>query len=81
MSYTVVVDEQERERRLENRLNAVARHCKIGKVRYKREIGYDWLTAPLPKKRDTFFIDTLPWVSQPTTGDVPLRGWYSTCDA
>lgn len=36
MSYTIVVDEQERERRFENRLNAVVRRCKIGKVASKR---------------------------------------------
>lgn len=58
MSYTVVVDEQEHARHMENRLNAVARHCKIGKVRYKREIGYNWPTTPLPK-RNTFFTAPL----------------------
>jgi len=36
MSYTIVEDEAACDRRLENRLNAVVRHCKIGKVNWKR---------------------------------------------
>ncbi|AWC25377.1 hypothetical protein CO731_04872 [Aminobacter sp. MSH1] len=58
MSYTVVVDEQERMRQMENRLNAVARHCKIGKVRYKHALS-DLVGVGMPArpKRETFFID------------------------
>jgi hypothetical protein len=32
VSYTIVVDEAERERRLENVINVVSRRCRIGKV-------------------------------------------------
>ncbi|WP_129415922.1 hypothetical protein [Mesorhizobium sp. Pch-S] len=32
MSYTVVIDEQERERRFTNMLNQVYRHCRVGRV-------------------------------------------------
>jgi len=38
MSYTIVVDEQERARRYENRLNVLVRHCKIGKVTRKAPV-------------------------------------------
>ncbi|MBD9540120.1 hypothetical protein IB276_11710 [Ensifer sp. ENS04] len=32
MSYTVIVDRAEERRQFENRINAVLRHCRIGKV-------------------------------------------------
>ena len=35
MSYTVVIDERERERRFENRINETFRHCRIGRVMRK----------------------------------------------
>lgn len=35
VSHTVLIDEQERDRRFENRLNAVVRHCRIGRVTRK----------------------------------------------
>lgn len=35
MSYTVIIDERERERRFENRLNALHRHCRIGRIQHK----------------------------------------------
>ncbi len=35
MSYTVIIDEHEREQRFENRLNEIYRHCRIGKVMRK----------------------------------------------
>lgn len=35
MSHTVIIDEYYRSRQAENRLNAVIRHCKIGKVTHK----------------------------------------------
>jgi len=47
MSYTVVVDEAERERRFENRLNAVVRHCRIGKVASKRPVSVS-AVFPMP---------------------------------
>ncbi|ASS55899.1 hypothetical protein [Rhizobium leguminosarum] len=38
MSYTVIVDEREREQRFENRLNVLYRHCRIGRVSRKMQI-------------------------------------------
>lgn len=35
MSHTAVIDEDYRARQFENRLNAVIRHCKIGKITRK----------------------------------------------
>ena len=35
MSYTVIVDEREREQRFENRINETFRHCRIGRVMRK----------------------------------------------
>lgn len=35
MSHTVIIDEDFRGQQFENRLNAVVRHCKIGKVTRK----------------------------------------------
>lgn len=69
MSYTVVVDEQFRERQFENRLNAAMRRCKIGKVRYRQHKWADLADlAKIRPKRETFFIDSLPWVNSPILG-------------
>jgi len=62
MSYTVIIDEQDRERRFENRLNATVRHCRIGRVRHKVKPADVWpgisgITAPARPKKDTFFIN------------------------
>ena len=38
MSYTVIIDERERERRFENRLNVLYRHCRIGRIQHKMTI-------------------------------------------
>ncbi len=46
MSYTVVIDERERDRRFENRLNAVVRHCRIGKVTKKQSPLAPLLSPP-----------------------------------
>lgn len=53
MSYTVVIDEAERERRAENRLNELLRRCRIGKVKRKRNQrgvlygpSWEWLHNP-----------------------------------
>lgn len=35
MSHTEVMGEAERDKRIENRLNAAVRHCRIGKVAWK----------------------------------------------
>ena len=49
MSYTIVVDEQERARRYENSLNILVRRCKIGKVT-RKPLSTDglrpWATDP-----------------------------------
>lgn len=66
MSYTIVVDEQEQARQFENRLNAVVRHCRIGKVRHKVKPVHVWsdlsgIAAPARPKKDTFFIEQYPF--------------------
>ncbi len=38
LSYTVVIDEREREQRFENRLNVLFRHCRIGRIQRKVQI-------------------------------------------
>ena len=35
MSYTIILDEAERDRRFVNHLNEILRHCRIGRVRQK----------------------------------------------
>jgi hypothetical protein len=46
MNVTVVEDLDYRDRRLENRLNAVARHCKIGKVNWTKPVNIPSMWAP-----------------------------------
>jgi len=46
MNHTVIVDEAERDRRFENRLNAVVRHWRIRNVRQKLISGYGHIEVP-----------------------------------
>lgn len=58
MSYTIVKDDEFYARQNENRLNAVVRHCRIGKVTEKHLNGLPkWMiiSRDIPPK-DTFFI-------------------------
>ena len=38
VSYTIVTTRIEQDKRFENRLNELARRCRIGKITYKRSI-------------------------------------------
>jgi hypothetical protein len=89
MSYTGIVSEEERDRRFENRLNVVMRHCKIGKVTRKYLPTHLRLDdAPMapswPAIRQTDFEKMVigsPYRAFPplTTGDPPPhRGIYTT---
>ena len=46
MSYTIIVDSSEERRQFENRINAVMRHCRIGKVTPKPPKHWGKLTLP-----------------------------------
>jgi len=81
MSCTVVVDEAERERRFENRLNATFRHCRIGKVISKRPVSVPTV-FPMPSwPRTTPPMDdwlkgikvTLPRTTHDVLGDQRQR--------
>lgn len=64
-----VYDTRELERQSENFRNACLRHCKIGKLRHKGVLPpwalEDIYARPARPKRETFFIDALPWASNP----------------
>jgi hypothetical protein len=46
MSYTVVEDPDYRDRRLENRLNAVVRRCRIGMITWKKPVSIPSVFTP-----------------------------------
>lgn len=48
MSYTVILDHAEERRQFENRINAVLRHCRIGKVTGKPRKDLDALKRARP---------------------------------
>lgn len=81
MSYTVIVDERERERRFENRLNEIHRHCRIGRVRPKMTIhgGQRVPMGPWPYPK----IVPDEWVYPESPGSPPIPWWQnpvvSTC--
>jgi hypothetical protein len=74
MDQTVVVDEDYRSRQLENRLNAVVRHCRIGKVSSKKKlvaqpigpISYKEIFSPLP-------VVPQPWENPQLYGMSPRK--------
>jgi hypothetical protein len=57
-SHTVIVGEDHRARQTENRLNAVMRHCKIGKVTLKTTAKIPVRLVPQPLKPIWPFSDT-----------------------
>lgn len=65
MSYTVIIDEQERKREFENRINAVMRHCRIGKV------------SPKPPKH---WVSKIPPMKSTAPPMKPI-GWFPGCGA
>ena len=49
MSYTIIRDYAEERRQFENRINAVLRHCRIGKVQTKpKKVDWDALKHARP---------------------------------
>jgi hypothetical protein len=72
MSYTIVLDQAEQQRQIENRINAVVRHCRIGKVRAKTPKNW----GKLPISQSPHFY---PYVGTPQ----PQAWWQnpivSTC--
>jgi hypothetical protein len=65
MSYTVIIDESERLRMTENRINAAVRHCKIGKVFTKHPIRWGGIPnfSIQPPYRDTTAVPPIaPWM-------------------
>lgn len=61
MSYTAVIDHDEIQRHVENVVNLVKRHCRIGKVRFKRH--------PAMTPRPILPQPVTPWIFEPTTTD------------
>ncbi|MBB3521064.1 hypothetical protein [Rhizobium sp. BK456] len=77
MSHTVIIDEDYRGQQLENRLNAVIRHCKIGKVtrKYVAPTGLIPGGVILPALDDYFTWNPAQaggYVQTTSSGDVPL---------
>lgn len=53
MSHTVVLDNNEIAKQTENRLNAVIRHCRIGRVTRKMQVhGGKWVVPPSQVHRE-----------------------------
>lgn len=82
--YTIVVDEAERERR-ENAINAVKRHCRIGKVSPKPP--KHWGTSALKPRKQPVIPWTpgmaAPWsggyVPVTSSGDLPFAHEVTRC--
>ncbi|RAS13537.1 hypothetical protein DEU52_106135 [Ensifer adhaerens] len=66
MSYTVILDYAEERRLTENRINAMLRHCKIGKVSPKPPKHWGKLT--LPKQ---------PIIPRSPNQCVPMPSWQN----
>jgi hypothetical protein len=76
MSYTVVLDEAERDRRMVNHLNEILRHCRIGRVQSKVRKAFSpeipvfvWPSSPID---DLFRRPYVPTFSSGGTADVPI---------
>lgn len=66
MSYTIVVDENERRRQTENRINIAVRHCKIGKVSVKHPKGWGGIpnfSIQPPYRNTTGYPPIAPWMT------------------
>jgi hypothetical protein len=74
MSYTVVVDEREREQRFENRLNVLYRHCRIGRVSRKMQILSGEMVA-----RPFFPPNPVRWPFSGETGAIQPIHMQKTC--
>lgn len=81
MSHTVIIDEYYRSRQAENRLNAVIRHCKIGKVTHKyhavrsppadmKTRGIIWLTIVIAAFALAFWLSGCATRYQPPGEDL-----------
>lgn len=83
MSYTVVIDEREREQRFENRLNALYRRCRIGRVSRKMQTLGGMVPRPFPPKP----VKPISWPHEGTPlpmpqypyADVPPSQYMSKC--
>lgn len=77
MSRTVIIDEEFRGQQFENRLNAVIRHCKIGKVTRKYVAPTDLIPGGviMPALNDYFTWNPGQlggYVPNTSSADVPL---------
>lgn len=77
MSYTIVIDEQARERCFENRINETFRHCRIGGVMRKFQILGGKMVAPRSWYPDPVRPPPTPvfsggYVHTTTSDDIPI---------